>query len=194
MKGQRQAHSSIARGDDNARDDWRTPAVVLDRVRRLGLIRLDPCGNLDNSTGAETVYSGPDGNGLDGLAESWALGGLAFANYPYSEGLTWATKWTAEAAKGTPIIVLGPARFDTRWHRLAAATASAVGCWRGRLTFVGAPAPAPFPSVLFFYNLDLGDIARVFGEVVDVYTLINAPAPPRSTPKSLRELVLARLR
>lgn len=225
MRGQAQAHSSVAKGTVGSRDDWRTPAKVLDRVRMLGPIDVDPCGNQDNSTGAAHVFSGPDGNGLDGLAEPWG-DGLAFVNYPYSDSLPWAQKWTDEATKGQPIVVLAPARPDTAWHRLAAASASAVAFWRGRVTFelppgisiykvtdddcscsglasapgvlvaeqkVGhiyvvaeialmstyiecgllatkvEPSPAPFPSVLYFYNLPIEVVARAFGDVADIY-------------------------
>ncbi len=246
MKGQRQAHSSVARGDENARDDWRTPTSVLDRVRMIGPIGLDPCGNADNSTGARIVYSGPDGNGIDGLATSWnvlRLGEICFDNWPYSDGMGWAEKMVAEARRGVPIIGLGPARVDTAWWRVATTATSAITCWRGRMTFdlppnvsvfrvthytgritgvaeflvqvpgvlkikvsqkqdyvlvdiektsapgiqaaydelifvPDPPKPAPFPSALLFYNIPIVDVQRAFGDKVDIYTLIQPPAPP----------------
>lgn len=216
---------------EGARDDWRTPRALLDRVRRLGDIGLDPCGNADNGVGAISSYSGPDGDGRDGLALPWGPlgpGELAYVNYPYSDAMPWARKWTTEAAQGTPIVVLGPARPDTKWHRLAVNTpaCSALAFWQGRITFemppgvdiykvtdasttaedlalapgvrmakakvgyiyveaeVGlmdtylacglegrrvGPAPAPFASCLYFYNLPISRIVDVFRDVADVY-------------------------
>lgn len=146
MRGQAQAHSSVAKGTDGARDTWRTPKVVLDRVRKVGRIVLDPCGNSDNSTGAARVFSGPDGNGLDGLAESWKAGlasfaspGIVFANWIYSQSLPWMVKIVEEADAGAKIVGLGPCRLDTRWHRLAMTRASCFAAWRGRLTFELSP-------------------------------------------------------
>lgn len=145
MKGQRQAHSSVARGDENSRDDWRTPEVVLQRVRKLGHIGLDPCSNLDNSTWAGIAYSGPDGNGLDGLTESWqgALAslstydglGLVFMNHPYSDSMRWALKMAAEGLLGVPIVGLVACRPDTAWWRVMCEDASAIAFWRSRITF-----------------------------------------------------------
>lgn len=146
MRGQAQAHSSVKHATEGARDDWRTPQELLGRVRRLGQIGLDACGNADNSTNARIVYSGPDGNGLDGLALPWTTGvlrpgELVYANYPYSDAMPWARKWTTEAATGAPVVVLGPARPDTKWHRLAvnAPSCSALAFWRGRITFEMPP-------------------------------------------------------
>lgn len=151
MRGQRQAHSSVAKGDEHARDDWRTPTSVLTRVRQVaelcwpGIsdrpgagIFLDPCSNADGSTGAAYNYSGPDGNGFDGLVESWgdaSNDGLVFPNWVYSQSAAWVAKMVAAAADGVPIIGLGPARPDTQWHRTAMTRASALVFWRSRITF-----------------------------------------------------------
>ena len=48
-------------------------------------------------------------------------------------------------------VMLLPARTDTRWWE-SLITADALLFWRGRLRFVGAPAPAPFPSVIAYWG------------------------------------------
>ena len=137
MRGQDKLHAGVGRGTEGAKDDWRSAKVVVDCVRKLGPIGLDPSSNADNSTGASRHFSGPDANGVDGLAEPWDVepGELVYTNYPYSQALDWQHKWVSEATKGTPIVVLAPARPDTRWFRQAVPASSVVGFWRGRITF-----------------------------------------------------------
>jgi site-specific DNA-methyltransferase (adenine-specific) len=134
-----------------ARDDWQTPAVVLDRVRRVAPIGLDPCTAPSNPVGATTwIY---DGDGFDGLAVTWCGFGLVYANPPYSAMSTWAKKIVAEAQAGAEIISLVGARPDARWFfELAWDTAQAICFWKGRLRFVGAPSSAPFPSALVYHG------------------------------------------
>lgn len=150
------------------RDDWRTPTTVLDRVRRIGPIALDPCGNPENSVGARVCYWGePDS--ADGLACGWSLGGLVFVNPPYSQFRAWAAKAALEAKAGTQLIMLVPARTDTQAWRIATGEADCVALWRGRLTFVGGNAPAPFPSALIACNVGVRAMRRAFGDVADVW-------------------------
>lgn len=39
----------------SAKDDWQTPAEVLELVRKVGPIVLDPCTTVDNPTGAALI-------------------------------------------------------------------------------------------------------------------------------------------
>jgi hypothetical protein len=43
-------------------------------------------------------------------------------------------------------------RTDTLWFQRDAPSADALLFWGGRLTFLGAPDPAPFPSVLLYWG------------------------------------------
>lgn len=152
------------------KDDWCTPAVVLDRVRKVDPIGLDPCTSRDNPTGASTYYTGDP---WDGLAESWNLGdnpyGLVYVNPPYSTCAAWVDKAIAESAF-VSVILLVAARPDTKWWRRAWDAADAVAFWRGRLRFVGAPSCAPFPSALFALNLSQRRFKAAFGDVAEVVT------------------------
>ncbi len=49
-------------------------------------------------------------------------------------------------------VLLLPARTDTRWFHDWATLAQEIVFICGRVTFVGAPAPAPFPSVFVVYR------------------------------------------
>jgi site-specific DNA-methyltransferase (adenine-specific) len=61
--------------------------------------------------------------------------------------------WTAKAVEetrhtSTLVVALLPARTDTQWFHRHVLPYAHVGYVEGRLTFVGASAPAPFPSIV----------------------------------------------
>jgi hypothetical protein len=149
------------------RADWNTPANVLDLVRQVAPIELDPCSNEGSIVGATVEYRHDCGQ--DGLALGWGVRGLAFVNPGYGRGIgAWVEKCAAVALQHcdtTEIIALLPARPDTAWWQEHVVTADAVCFWRGRLTFLGAPHPAPFPSALAFWS---GRCERV-GRFEDVF-------------------------
>jgi site-specific DNA-methyltransferase (adenine-specific) len=155
----------------SAKSDWQTPAEVLDRVRRVAPIALDPATTRDNPTGAAVicVEHGPmPGDAevvlVDGLAEgrNWQFPGpglpeegLIYVNPPYGRDIwRWTGKCRWEGIHGAEVIALLPARTDTRcWEDCTPPDAAQAVCfWRGRLTFVGAPNCAPFPSCLVYYG------------------------------------------
>lgn len=148
---------------------WTTPVPVLERVRQVAPILLDPCGNEASLAtvaarvtvmhGAPTgrflpVYGAPDSCYTigDGLALDWKLicatvtaptvgSGLTFVNCPYGRAAgPFVEKMVVEAAKGVEIIGLLPARTDVGWmHDLLFKTAAAGCFWRGRIQFNNPP-------------------------------------------------------
>lgn len=148
----------------SVRMDWRTPVEVLDRVKYVDDIALDPCTSLDDPCGAAALFTLECGH--DGLVLGWTgYGGLVYVNCPYGRELPrWVAKAVAEARLGAEIILLVPSRTDTRWWGWAYDSCQAVALWRGRLTFAGAPAPAPFPSCLFYWGDRQGRFKRAFAD------------------------------
>lgn len=136
----------------SSRDDWCTPPAVLDRIRTLGPIGLDPCG-CKASVVAARIEIMPE---QDGLSVDWAklaAGELVYMNPPYGRDIgRWTEKASVEAKRGAEIIALIHARTDTKWFQRDARTADALLFWAGRLTFLGAPSSAPFPSVLLYWG------------------------------------------
>lgn len=136
----------------SARGDWQTPDCVLERVRKVAPIGLDPCTSPENPCGAD--YCSTPLLGGDGLLADWtafhAPGRLVYCNPPYGRGIgAWVEKCHDEYMRGGEVIALLPARTDTRWFPWDAV---AICFWRGRLTFKGAPAPAPFPSAVVYWG------------------------------------------
>lgn len=123
------ATQSRAGGVD--RDSWCTPPEVLERVRAVAPIGLDPCSQPHNPTGAAiwAVAPGawPAGEPLpwsariDGFSFPWAMhcpeGSLVWVNPPYSRGnlAPWTARCRSEAESGAEVIALVPADTSTDW-------------------------------------------------------------------------------
>lgn len=131
-----------------------TPEPILERVRRIDGIGLDPASCEGNPTGAR-VYFTPR---KDGLVRTWChYGGIVFVNPPYGRRKgwrcqEWVDKAIAEAANGAEIVMLLPARTDTRWFQRVMCTAPRIVFVRGRITFQGQDNGAPFPSALVYFG------------------------------------------
>ena len=131
----------------SVRQTFNTPEDVLRVIRRFDAIGLDPCSNDRSIVRAATEWRlERDG---DSLTRNWRGHGLTFVNPPYSR---WLKRWMAKCSmSGAEIISLTPARTDTKaWHSFAS-TAEAVCFWKGRMWFLDATAPAPFPSALCYW-------------------------------------------
>jgi phage N-6-adenine-methyltransferase len=142
----------------SAKDDWQTPDVVLDLVRELGPIALDPCSSGSDAVGATLSYT------AGGLESDWvrdSFGGTVYVNPPYGRDIGCWTSKANESGGGAQIVALLPARTDTMWWQRDVVCADAICFWRGRLTFKGAPAPAPFPSAIAYW----GERGKAFGRV-----------------------------
>ena len=76
-----------------------------------------------------------------------------FLNPPYGDELPiWLEKAVAESRRGCTVVALVPARTDTSWWIDQGGQAHERREIRGRLTFKGAPAPAPFPSAVLVFR------------------------------------------
>lgn len=158
---------SSARTGDKEADCWQTPADILDLVRLVAPIDLDPCSAHSNPTGAQDWYTPTE---YCGLTRHWNGSGLVFINPPYSEMAAWAKKIAAEVARTgmkREYIALLPARTDTKWwHELMDARPARVCFIKGRLKFNrpdGTPGQsAPFPSAVLYYGADDEAFARAF--------------------------------
>jgi hypothetical protein len=134
--------------------DWQTPDSLLELVRKVGPIALDPCTVSDNPTQARAICTPAN----DGLQVEWSRvtrtwPGLVYVNPPYGRELhKWIAKCVVEGRDGAEIVLLTPARTDTNWTHMAATSAQVTLFWKGRLKFKGAKDAAPFPSALFYWG------------------------------------------
>ena len=130
----------------SAKQDWATPDELYERLDRIYKFDLDVAASRDN-TRCPAYFDAS----TDGLAQPWR--GRVWCNPPYGRSIgAWVTKAAVEARiSATLIVMLVPARTDTRWWHEATRTARGEFL-RGRLRFKGAPASAPFPSALLYWN------------------------------------------
>lgn len=145
-------------------DNWCTPQEVVDMLKFLGPIRLDPCSNSNSLIPAAFKYDLKDG--FDGLETPWDLTGMryrfgpnvkdgyVYVNPPYGKTIG---SWTSRAAAvykehSTEIVMLVPARTDTKWWQGVIGETAAVCFLKGRLKFKDAPSSAPFPSALLYFG------------------------------------------
>lgn len=129
------------------RMDWETPQDLFDRLDDEYHFTLDPASSDANAKCAKH-YTKED----DGLAQDWG-GETVFCNPPYGKEVP---KWVAKAARealkpGTFIVLLVPARTDTRWFHKYLYRRAQLTFLKGRLHFEtdGVPGQsAPFPSMI----------------------------------------------
>ena len=122
-------------------DNWMTPPDLLESLSSEFGEMYDPC---------------PPKPTEDGLKLTWPTDRVCFVNPPYSEIDKWTDKCSAEWRRGCSIVLLIPARTDTRYfHRNINGNAE-VRFIKGRLKFVhpdgGKPMSAPFPSILCVFR------------------------------------------
>ena len=76
-----------------------------------------------------------------------------FCNPPYGREIgKWVKKAYEESLKGVTIVLLIPARTDTRYFHDYILGKAEIRFLRGRLKFGGCKNSAPFPSMVVVYN------------------------------------------
>ena len=82
-------------------------------------------------------------------------GNRVFCNPPYGRELPkWVKKCYEESLKGTLVVMLIPARTDTRWFHDYIYGKAEIRFIKGRLKFGNAKQSAPFPSMVVVYGKD----------------------------------------
>ena len=131
------------------KDDWETPQELFDELDAKYHFTLDPCSTHKNAK-CKKHYTVEE----DGLAQSWE-GEVVFCNPPYGRTMQEWTRKCYEESRHAKIVMLIPARTDTRWFHDYIYHKARIEFLRGRLKYeVGGVAaqPAPFPSMLVFYE------------------------------------------
>lgn len=129
------------------RMDWETPTALFDQLDAEFHFTLDAAASHDNHK-CSRYFTVED----DGLTQSWA-GETVFCNPPYGRELArWVEKaWREAQAPGTTVVLLIPARTDTRWFHSYIHRRAEVRFLKGRIKFeTGGVAgdSAPFPSMV----------------------------------------------
>lgn len=124
-------------------DMWETPQWLYDELNEQYNFTLDACAVQENAK-CTNFYS-PE---KDGLSQPWE--GRVWCNPPYGRNIG---KWVQKAAgSGALVVMLLPARTDTRWFHDYIYGKADIKFLRGRLKFGEAKNSAPFPSMVVVFN------------------------------------------
>lgn len=130
-------------------DQWATPPDFFEELDREFHFDLDPCAGEENHKCAR--YFTREQNGL---LQDWGGGSRVFCNPPYGKEIAdWVRKAYEEGHKeNTLVVMLIPARTDTRYFHDYIMHRAEVRFVRGRLKFGGSDTGAPFPSMLVIFR------------------------------------------
>ncbi|MFZ1934368.1 MAG: DNA N-6-adenine-methyltransferase [Thermoguttaceae bacterium] len=129
-------------------DLYPTPMAFFKRMdRRYGPFTLDVCALPDNAK-CERYFT-PE---IDGLQHPWT--GCCWCNPPYGKTIgQWVRKAWESSREGATVVMLVPARVDTRWwHDYIEPYAAVIDFPKGRLRFGNSIHPAPFPSAVVVFR------------------------------------------
>ena len=127
----------------SATDLWETPQELFDKYDAVYHFNTDVCAIPANAKCAE--YFTPD---VDGLKQEWR--GRCWCNPPYGRQIG---KWVEKAAKSdATVVMLIPARTDTKWFHDYCLPFGKIEFLRGRVKFGGAKYGAPFPSMVVVFK------------------------------------------
>lgn len=154
----------VIRRSANTKDTWQSPNDLLAVVEGFGSylgtkgISLDPATVKSNPTRAHYIRTpecDPDGLETEWFSQLETAPRLVYCNPPYRAA--WYAKIGLEAVRmrGLPdahMIALLPAKPGAGYFQDLVEHAAAVLFIRGRLTFKGAPDPAPFESALLYFG------------------------------------------
>lgn len=130
------------------KDDWSTPQETFDALNQEFNFTLDPCADETNHK-CEKYYTVED----NGLLRPWD-GEIVFCNPPYGRQIwKWVEKAYMEGHKeNTVVVLLIPARTDTRYFHDYILHRAEIRFLAGRLRFGDGSGTAPFPSMVVIFR------------------------------------------
>lgn len=134
-------------------DQWSTPQDFFDKLDFEFEFTLDPCADEFNHK-CNFYYTEKE----DGLLCDWG-GNIVFCNPPYGREIG---KWVEKAYKTyinawnykrkTVVVMLVPARTDTKWFHNYIYEKAEIRFIKGRLKFGNSKNTAPFPSMVVIFK------------------------------------------
>lgn len=130
----------------SATDLWETPQDFFDKLNDEFCFDLDVCALPENAKCDR--YFTPE---QDGLRQQWT--GTVWCNPPYGRQIgRWVEKAEKSSEDGTTVVMLLPARTDTKWFHQYIYGKTEIRFIPGRLKFGGSKNSAPFPSMVVIFK------------------------------------------
>ena len=129
-------------------NEWSTPINFFNELNNEFYFTLDPCAN-DKNHKCKKYFT----KEKNGLVQDWN-NEVVFCNPPYGRELPfWVKKCYEEHIKNNiTIVMLIPARTDTRYFHEYIYNKSEIRFIKGRLKFNDGKQGAPFPSMVVIYR------------------------------------------
>ena len=125
-------------------DQWATPQWFFDELNKEFDFNLDPCADETNHK-CDRYFT----KEINGLSQNWN-GFRVFCNPPYGREIG---KWVKKAAEAnTLVVMLLPARTDTKWFHDYIYGKAEIRFLKGRLKFGDSKNSAPVPSMVVLFN------------------------------------------
>lgn len=130
------------------KQDWSTPIDFFNELNKEFNFTLDPCCNIDTAK-CKKFYTEKE----DGLKQDWG-GEIVFCNPPFKDkSKLWIKKSYEESLKpNTIVVMLIPARTDTKAFHEYIYNKAEIRFIKGRLRFGVSQNSAPFPSMLVIFK------------------------------------------
>ena len=126
-------------------DLWETPQDLFDKLNNEFHFTLDVCATQENAK-CDSFYTKEQ----DGLSQPWK--GVVWCNPPYGKQIgSWVRRGFFASLSGNTVVMLLPARTDTRWFHEYIYGEAEIRFIRGRLKFGGSKNSAPFPSMVVVF-------------------------------------------
>jgi phage N-6-adenine-methyltransferase len=127
-------------------DMWETPQDFFDKLNEEFHFTVDVCAIPENAK-CEKFFS-PEN---DGLKQEWE--GVCWCNPPYGRKIgLWVEKAYLASTWGATVVMLLPARTDTKWFHEYIYNKAEIRFIKGRLKFGNSKTAAPFPSMVVIYR------------------------------------------
>ena len=129
-------------------DMWATPQDLFNELNAEFGFDVDVCALPENAKCK--CYFTPE---MDGLKQDWT--GCCWCNPPYGREIgKWVEKAYNSVHYGTAnrVVMLLPARTDTRWFHTYIYGEAEIRFIKGRLKFGNAQNSAPFPSMIVVFT------------------------------------------
>lgn len=129
-------------------DLWATPQDFFDSLNAEFNFNVDVCASPENAK-CKTYFT----KDQDGLSQPWT--GVCWCNPPYGREIgKWVEKaYTSSRNRGgATVVMLLPARTDTKWFHEYIYHQSEIRFIKGRLKFGDSKNSAPFPSMVVIFR------------------------------------------
>lgn len=125
---------------------WETPQDFFDHLNDEFHFNVDVCATSDNAK-CNTYFTKEN----NGLSQSWR--GVCWCNPPYGREIgKWVQKAYLSSRDGSTVVMLLPARTDTKWFHEYIYNQAEIRFIKGRLKFGNSKNSAPFPSMVVVFR------------------------------------------